>query len=86
MEATFLSNIKALYRQYSFYVVGFISGCFAYWLRLPLEQQAAILEAVPVLKLAAPASGFIAFMIARGVPQKKREKPDAFKTTIPLEY
>ena len=65
----FQANIGKLYTQYSFYVVFFISGVIAYWLQMAVEEQAAVLAAFPSLKLVAPFSGFVAFMIARGVPQ-----------------
>ena len=61
-----------MYRHYSTYVVTVITAVFAYWLQLPLDQQAAILDQFPTLKMIAPGIGFISFMISRCIPQSQQ--------------
>ena len=78
----FYANLRALYKHYSTYVVFIFSGLGAYWLQMPLEEQARVVEWFPLLKFAVPFSGFLSFMIARGLPQGPKPSDD-FQATVP---
>lgn len=65
--------IQELLTRYSTWVVGVITAAAAYWLQLPVEQQQELLTAYPWLKQFAPAAGFVAFLVARGVKQGDKE-------------
>ena len=64
-----LSKLKQLHFFYSTYVIYFLMGVAAWWLQLPLDQQQAVMESFPWLKVAGPLLGLVMFMIARGWPQ-----------------
>lgn len=66
----FKQNIRSLYRHYSTYVAFIASSAAGYWLHLDPAAQDALLGSYPSLKLVAPTVSFVAFMIARGLPQK----------------
>lgn len=66
---TFLDNVKDLPKMFSFWVMFIVTNLTAWWLMQPLEWQAEILLAYPMLKLGAPAISLVSFMIARAKPQ-----------------
>jgi len=72
-DATFLSNLLRLHTYFSTWVAFLASAAAAYWLQLAPADQQAILAAYPALKLAAPVLGFIAFAVARGLPQPPKD-------------
>lgn len=65
----FKNNLKRMHRYFSTWVAFLAAAAAAYWLQLTPGDQQAVLEAFPALKLLGPAVGFVAFVIARGVPQ-----------------
>ena len=68
-QATFRANLKRMHTYLSTWVAFLASAAAAYWLQLAPADQAAILDAFPALRLVAPALGFAAFVVARGIPQ-----------------
>lgn len=66
---TFADHLRLMPRYFSTWVVFLISSAAAYWLQMSPDDQQAVLEALPALRLVAPALGFVAFVIARGIPQ-----------------
>lgn len=66
---TFGANVRRLPAYFSTWVAFIGSAAAAYWLQLTPADQQAVLDAFPALKLVAPAIGFAAFCIARGIPQ-----------------
>lgn len=78
MVSSWANNLKLAVRQASSYVAVTAAGAAGYWLQLPPEAQHATLAAVPGLSVLAPASGLIAYVIAKAWPQpavdaKRRE-------------
>ena len=69
MDNTFSANLRRMHRYFSTWIAFLGSAAAAYWLQLSPADQAAILDAFPALRLAAPGVGFLAFIVARGVPQ-----------------
>lgn len=72
-EDTFASNLRRMPTYFSTWVAFLASAAAAYWLQLAPDDQQAILAAFPAMKLAAPVLGFIAFAVARGIPQPPKE-------------
>jgi hypothetical protein len=62
-------TMTTIIKSYSTYVVTVISAVIAYWLQLSPEEQAALIATYPALKVLAPLFGWIAFVIARVIPQ-----------------
>lgn len=71
--STFTQNLKRIHTYFSTWVAFLATCAAAYWLQLTPADQQAILDAFPALKLVAPAVGFVAFVIARGLPQIPKE-------------
>jgi len=65
----FIDNLKRLHTKISTYVALLASAAAAFWLQLTPEDQQAILASFPALKLIGPAVSFVAFVVARGIPQ-----------------
>lgn len=63
------TNAKQLPTNYSTWVVAVLMAVIAYWMQLPLEEQARLITAYPWLKHAAPLVGLVSFILARIAPQ-----------------
>lgn len=71
--ATFGQNARAMWRHFSTWVAIASTTAAGVWLQLDPAQQAAILGAVPALKVIGPGLSFVAFVIAKAIPQPPRE-------------
>lgn len=68
-------NLHDLFTRYSTWVVGILMAAATYWLSLSPEEQKALTDAYPWLLKLTPAAGFVAFLIARGLPQTPKDPP-----------
>lgn len=64
---------KELFTRYSTWVVTVLMGAAAYWLTLPVEEQAALKAAYPILVHFAPLAGLLVFLGARAKVQGPKE-------------
>lgn len=67
---TFTQNLALMCKQISSYVVLLVTGIGGWWLTLDPATQAGWLAEFPALKYVAPVSALVAFVIAKGIPQK----------------
>lgn len=66
-------SFKELFSRYSTWVVTILMGAAAYWLTLPVEEQAALKAAYPILVHFAPLAGLLVFLGARAKVQGPKE-------------
>ena len=75
MNQDLKDNAKQLHTNYSTWVVAILMGIVAYWMQLPLDEQARLVAAYPWLKHAAPLVGLLSFLLARIAPQSGSAPP-----------
>lgn len=66
-------DLKTLFTRYSTWVVTVLMGAAAYWLTLPVEEQAALKASYPILVHFAPLAGLLVFLGARAKTQNPPE-------------
>lgn len=66
---TFKSNLAALWKHLSTHVALIASCAAAYWLQMSPDEQREVLALFPALKWLGPLIAFVAFVLAKGVPQ-----------------
>lgn len=64
---------KELFTRYSTWVVTIFVGVATYWLNLPVEEQAALKTAYPILVHFSPLAGLLVFLWARAKVQGPKE-------------
>lgn len=76
MNPDLMDNVKKLPTNYTTWVIAALMAVVGYWLQLPAAEQAALMQAYPWLKHAAPVAGLLAFVFARVLPQDRKPPAD----------
>jgi hypothetical protein len=72
-KKTWGENLSAMWHHVSTYVALGYTTATGVWLSLDPATQAAAIAVVPGLKWIAPVTAAVAFIAAKGLPQKPRE-------------
>jgi hypothetical protein len=68
-----MMGLKELATRYSTWVVTLAMGVVAWWIELPVAEQAKFIADYPLVAKLAPWSALAAFLIARAAPQGTKQ-------------